>query len=71
MWHVQRERLDACRVLVEKPEGAKHLGIPRRRWEDNIKMDFQEERWGHGLVGYGDRNRRQALGKVLMKFLIL
>ena len=25
-----------------KPEGKKPLGRPRRRWEDNIKMDFQE-----------------------------
>jgi len=24
-------------------------GRPRRRWEDNIKMDFQEVVWGHGL----------------------
>ena len=25
-----------------KPEGKKSLGRPRRRWEDNIKMDLQE-----------------------------
>ena len=30
------------RVLVGKPEGNRPLGRPRRRWEDNIKMDFQE-----------------------------
>jgi len=29
-------------VLVRKPEGKRPLGIPRRRWEDNIKMDLQE-----------------------------
>ena len=29
-------------VLVEKPEGNRPLGRPRRRWEDNIKMDLQE-----------------------------
>ena len=28
--------------LVEKPEGKRPLGRPRRRWEDNIKMDLQE-----------------------------
>jgi hypothetical protein len=28
--------------LVGKPEGKRLLGCPRRRWEDNIKMDFQE-----------------------------
>jgi len=27
---------------VGKPEGKKPLGIPRRRWEDNIKMDLRE-----------------------------
>jgi hypothetical protein len=32
----------AYRVLVERPEGKKPLGRPRRRWEDNIKMDFGE-----------------------------
>jgi len=30
------------RVLVGKPEGKKPLGRPRRKWEDNIKMDLQE-----------------------------
>jgi hypothetical protein len=30
------------RVLVEKPEEKRALGRPRRRWEDNIKMDLQE-----------------------------
>ena len=29
-------------VLVGEPEGKKPLGRPRRRWEDNIKMDLQE-----------------------------
>jgi hypothetical protein len=30
------------RVLVGKPEGKRPLGKPRRRWEDNIRMDIQE-----------------------------
>ena len=30
------------RVLVGKPEGKRPLGRPRRRWENNIKLDFQE-----------------------------
>ena len=30
------------RDLVGKPVGKKPLGRPRRRWEDNIKMDLQE-----------------------------
>ena len=29
-------------VLVGKPEGKRPLGRPRRRWEDNIKMDLRE-----------------------------
>jgi hypothetical protein len=29
-------------VLVERPEGKRPLGRPRRRWEDNIKMDLTE-----------------------------
>jgi hypothetical protein len=36
------------RVLVVKPEGKRPLGRPRRKWEDNIKMDVQEVRGGHG-----------------------
>ena len=36
------------RVLVGKPEGKRPLGRPRRRWEDNIKMDLQEVRGGCG-----------------------
>jgi hypothetical protein len=30
------------RCLVGKPEGRRPLGRPRRRWEDDIKMDLQE-----------------------------
>ena len=30
------------RILVEKPEGNRPSGRPRRRWEDNIKMNHQE-----------------------------
>jgi len=38
------------RALVGKPEGKRPLGRPRRRWEDNIKMDLQEVGcWGYGL----------------------
>jgi hypothetical protein len=39
-------RRGAYRVLVGKPEGRRPLGTPRRRWEDNIKMDIQELVWG-------------------------
>ena len=42
--HVARmgEDRGVHRVLVGKPEGKSPLGRPRRRWEDNIKMDLQE-----------------------------
>ena len=42
--HVARmgEKLRVHKVLVEKPEGKKPVGRPRRRWEDNIKMGLQE-----------------------------
>ena len=35
-------------VLVGKPEGKRPFGRPRRRWEDNIKMDLQEVGGGRG-----------------------
>jgi hypothetical protein len=35
-----REKRCAYRVLVGKPDGRRPLGRPRRRWEDNIKMDL-------------------------------
>ena len=34
------------KVLMKKPEGKRPLGRPRRRWENNIKLDFQEVRCG-------------------------
>ncbi|KAJ4444129.1 hypothetical protein ANN_05918 [Periplaneta americana] len=49
--HVERmgESKNPYRVLVERPEGKRPLGRPRRRWEDNIKMDLRE-------VGYDSRD---------------
>jgi len=41
------ERRVVYRVLVGRPEGKQPLGNPRRRWEDDIKVDLQE-------VGCGD-----------------
>jgi hypothetical protein len=50
-------------VLVEKPEGKRPLGRPRRRWENNIKMDLQDV--GGGGVDRmelaQDRDRWRAL----------
>jgi hypothetical protein len=47
--HVARIAERCIQVLVGKPEGKRPLERPRRRWDDNIKMNFQEFRWGHGL----------------------
>jgi hypothetical protein len=49
--HVARmgEKRGAYRILVGRPEGRRPLGRPRRSWEDNIKTDFQELGWGHGM----------------------
>jgi hypothetical protein len=46
--HVARmgERRGVYRVMVGKPEGKRPLGRPRHRWEDYIKMDFQEVECG-------------------------
>jgi len=46
--HVARMgvRRGVYRVWVGKPEGKRPLGRPRRRWENNIKMDFQKVRCG-------------------------
>jgi hypothetical protein len=42
--HVARmgEGRGVYRVLVGRPEGKRQLARPRRRWEDNIKMDLRE-----------------------------
>ena len=39
---VMVERIGLYKVLVGKPEGKGPFGRPRRRWEDNIKIDLQE-----------------------------
>jgi hypothetical protein len=39
------DRRGACRVLIRKPEGSSPLGRPRLRWELNVKIYLQEERW--------------------------
>ena len=49
--HVARmgEERGVHRVLVGKPEGKRPLGRPRRRWEDNIKMDLQKVGGSRGV----------------------
>ena len=51
-----------------KPEGRKPLGRPKRRWDDNTKMDLQEV--GCGVIGWielaQDRDRWRALVNAVM-----
>ena len=60
------------RVLVGKPEGKRPLGRPRRRWEDNIKMDLQEVGGGGGdwMELAQDRDRWQVLVNTAMNFRV-
>jgi hypothetical protein len=55
------------RVLVGKPDGKRPLGRPRRRWEDNIKMDLQDVGGGCGdwmeLAQDRDRWRELEFGE--------
>ena len=44
------ERRGYYGVIVGKPEGKRPVGIPRRKWEDNIKMDLQVVGRGYGMI---------------------
>ena len=59
-------------VLVGKPEGKRPLGRPRRRWEDNIKMDLQAVGCGgmYWIELTQDRDRWQALVNVVMNLQV-
>jgi len=59
------------RVLVGKPEGKRPLGRPRRKWEDNIKMDLQEVgRGGDWMELAQDRDRWRALVNTVMNLRV-
>jgi len=66
------ERRGVYMVLVGEPEGKRPLGRPRRRWEDNIKMDLQEM----GCVGMDwielaqDRDSWRALVNAVMSLRV-
>jgi len=57
---------------VWKPEGKRSIGRPRRRWEDNIKMDLQEV--GCGSIVWidlaQDKNRWRTLVKAAMNLRV-
>jgi hypothetical protein len=60
------------RVLVGKPEGRRPLGRPRRRWEDNIRMDLREV--GYGYVDWmelaQDRDKWLSLVSAVMNLRV-
>ena len=66
------ERRGVCRVLAGNPAGKRPLGRPRRRWEDNIKMDLQKvecEAWTRSTC-LGIRSRWWALVNVVMNLWV-
>ena len=57
------EGRSAFKILTAKPTGKRSLGRPRRRWEDNIRMDLEEIciNAGNWVVSAQDRNYWRAL----------
>jgi hypothetical protein len=72
--HVERmrEKGNAYRLLVGKPEGRRPLRRPSRRWVDNIRMDLVEVGWGDvDWVGLAqDRDGWRALVNAVMNLRV-
>jgi len=72
--HVARmgEERGVYRVMVEKPEGRRPLGKPRRRWLDNIRMDLLEVGCGYmDWIGLAkDRDRWRTLVSAVMNLRV-
>ena len=66
------EERGVYRVLLEKPQGRRPLGRPRRRWVDNIRMDLQEVGCGFmNWIGLGqDRDRWRTLVSAVMNLRV-
>jgi hypothetical protein len=66
------EERGVYKVLVGKVEGKRPLGKPRRRWEDNIKIYFQEVGcWGMEWIGLAqDRDRWRVLVNAVMNLWV-
>jgi hypothetical protein len=60
------------RGAYRRPEGRRPLGRPRRRWEDNIKMDLQEVGWGgmNWIEMAQDRDRWRSLVNAVMNLRV-
>jgi hypothetical protein len=63
---------NALRILVRKSEGKKPLGIPRRRWEDAIKMDIRGIGWNgmYYIHLAQDRDQWRALVNTVMNLRV-
>jgi hypothetical protein len=61
-----------CTGCTGKPERKRPLGRPRRRWEDNIKMDLQKVRGNRGdwIELAQDRDRWRALVGTVRDFRV-
>jgi hypothetical protein len=66
------EERGVYRVLVGKPKGKRPMGGPRRRWEDNIRMDLQEVECGDmDWIGLAqDRDRWRVLVNTAMNLRV-
>jgi hypothetical protein len=66
------ETRNAYRILVGKPERKRPLGIPRRRWVDNIKMDLREIGWnGRDWIELAqDRDQWRAVMNTVMNLRV-
>jgi hypothetical protein len=66
------EKRNAYRLFVEKPEGRKPLGRPRRKWLDNIRLDLVEVGWGYvDWIGLAqNRDRWRALVNSVLNFRV-
>ena len=62
----------AFKILTGKPTGRKHLWRPRRRWEDNIRMDLEEIgiNAGNWIDSAKDRNYWRALVNVALNLRV-